>query len=193
MPPSLLLADLRAAFAARDVLRFGAADDAAAAVAAVLRTGPEGAEILLIRRARREGDPWSGHVAFPGGKRDATDTSLLATSIRETREEVGLTLDPSGLLARLANVGAGGSAYPVAEFVFAIDDPLVSLRVNVEVEDAFWVPLRRIVEKQGKETMTRIVAGERVELPCVRLGEHVLWGMTHRMVMQIVAAAGAEE
>jgi 8-oxo-dGTP pyrophosphatase MutT (NUDIX family) len=166
-------------------------DDASAAVAAVLRPGPEGAEILLIKRAERDGDPWSGHLAFPGGKRESYDASLLSTSIRETREEVGLTLDASSLLARLEDVQARMNGYKVAQFVFAVDDPLVLLSANVEVKDTLWVPLERIVQGQGKETMTRSVGGERIELPCVRLGEHVLWGMTHRMVMQLIAAAGA--
>jgi hypothetical protein len=101
---------------------------------------------------------------------------------------VGLTLDAASLLARLEDVRARMSGYKVAQFVFAIDNPAVLLLTNVEVKDTLWVPLRRIEESRGKETMTRNVMGEEIELPCVRLGEYVLWGMTLRMVMQVIAA-----
>jgi 8-oxo-dGTP pyrophosphatase MutT (NUDIX family) len=164
-------------------------DEATAAVAAILRPGSQGVEVLLIERAEREGDPWSGHLAFPGGKRDPRDASLLSTSIRETREEVGLALDPTWLLARLDDVQARISGFKVAQFVFAVEDPAVQLFTNVEVKGTLWVPLRRIAQDQGKETFTRSIAGKAMELPCVRLGENVLWGMTYRMVMRLVAAA----
>jgi 8-oxo-dGTP pyrophosphatase MutT (NUDIX family) len=184
---SFTLAELRARLAALPRIDDAEAE-AAAAVAAILRPGLSGAEILLIKRADREGDPWSGHLAFPGGKREPLDASLLCSSIRETREEVGLTLDATSFLARLEDVRARTNGYKVAQFVFAIDDPRVPLLTNVEVKDTLWVPLRRIEESQGKETITRNVMGRSMELPCVELGEYVLWGMTLRMVMQVIAA-----
>jgi 8-oxo-dGTP pyrophosphatase MutT (NUDIX family) len=164
-------------------------DDAQAAVAAILRPGPEGAEVLLIKRADREGDPWSGHLAFPGGKRDRADSSLRETATRETKEEVGLTLEPRSFITRLEDVRAKTNGFRVAEYVFAVDDRNVLLRANEEVKETLWVALDRIVSDQGKETMTWNVAGQTILLPCVRLGEHVLWGMTLRMVMQLVEGA----
>jgi 8-oxo-dGTP pyrophosphatase MutT (NUDIX family) len=161
-------------------------DDAKAAVAAVLKPGPLGAEVLLIKRADREGDPWSGHLAFPGGKREPADASLLVTAVRETSEEVGLTLPSSSFVARLEDVRARTNGYKVAELVFMIDDPSVELRANEEVKDTLWVPLERIAQGQGKDTMPWTVGGETIQLPCLKLGDYVLWGMTHRMVMKLL-------
>src|SRR5450631_3467354 len=96
-----------------------------AAVALLLVSRPD--RLLLIRRAEREGDPWSGHLAFPGGKREAEDASLLVTAIRETAEEVGLRLAPESLLARLADVRARVNGYRVAQFVFAVEGGDVAL------------------------------------------------------------------
>ncbi|MGH7644285.1 MAG: NUDIX hydrolase, partial [Gemmatimonadales bacterium] len=63
-----------------------------AAVALALLEGSTGLELLLIKRAEREGDPWSGQIALPGGRRDPQDPDLLATALRETLEETGLDL-----------------------------------------------------------------------------------------------------
>jgi 8-oxo-dGTP pyrophosphatase MutT (NUDIX family) len=188
--PSFALAELRARLAALPAID-DRKDDAVAAVAAVLRPGPSGSEILLIERAEHEGDPWSGHLAFPGGKREPLDPSLLFTSIREAEEEVGLMLDATLLLARLKDVRARASGYKVAQFVFAIAEPTVFLSPNVEVKGTLWVPLQQIADGHGKETIT--LGGDTLELPCVRLGEHALWGMTLRMVMQVIAVAGGTE
>ena len=61
-----------------------------AAVALVLRGPAEAPGILFIKRASRDGDPWSGQMAFPGGRYDPADESEKETAIRETEEEVFL-------------------------------------------------------------------------------------------------------
>ncbi|HEU4700285.1 MAG TPA: NUDIX domain-containing protein, partial [Gemmatimonadales bacterium] len=62
-----------------------------AAVALVVTPAPD--SMLLIRRAERAGDPWSGHMALPGGRHSRGDADLAATAMRETAEEVGVRLD----------------------------------------------------------------------------------------------------
>jgi 8-oxo-dGTP pyrophosphatase MutT (NUDIX family) len=163
-------------------------DAAAAAVAAILREGTEGAELLFIKRAEREGDPWSGHLAFPGGKREPTDESLLVTSIRETQEEVGLRMAAQACLARLEDVHARSNGYRVAEFVFELDGGDVALTRSAEVSATLWVPLERLARGEGAGTMKYQMAESAIELPCFNLGAYVLWGMTYRMVMQLLEA-----
>src|SRR5215471_21768996 len=82
-------------------------DERFAAVAAILRDREGEAEVLLIRRAQKTGDPWSGHMAFPGGRQDPSDLDLLHTAVRETQEEVGLELSPGrNLIGRLDDLPA---------------------------------------------------------------------------------------
>lgn len=168
-----------------------------AAVAAILRErDPQvGAELFFIRRAEHPGDPWSGHIAFPGGRREPDDARLLDTAIRETREEVGLDLARAELLARLPDLPAMGRArrtnLVVAPFVFALgeEQPVVP---NAEVAETLWVPLARLLAGEGRGTFSYAYDGKLWELPCYRLEllgagtagtrETVLWGMTLRML-----------
>lgn len=161
-------------------------DGPRAAVAAVLRRGAEDTEILFIRRADRDGDPWSGHMAFPGGRRDPGDRSLLETALRETREEVGLDLAKSGrVIVRLPNVQAYARARPanliVAPFVFAIDAPL-ALSPNEEVAEALWVPLGPILRGEGAKPFDYRHEGIDYKLPSFDVDGRVVWGLTYRMI-----------
>jgi 8-oxo-dGTP pyrophosphatase MutT (NUDIX family) len=165
-----------------------ASEDAPAAVATILREGAEGSELLFIKRAEREGDPWSGHLAFPGGKREKADASLLVTAMRETQEEVGLRLAPEACLARFGDVTARSNGYRVAQFVFALDEPDVVLATSAEVTATLWVPLARLARFEGAGTVAWNGAGITVQLPCIYLGAYVLWGMTYRMMLQLLDA-----
>ena len=77
-----------------------------AAVSVVIRGRGE-LDFLLIKRARSERDPWSGHMALPGGRRDDSDGDLLHTARRETLEETGVDLDRVG--AALAAIATGAT------------------------------------------------------------------------------------
>jgi 8-oxo-dGTP pyrophosphatase MutT (NUDIX family) len=166
-----------------------------AAVAAILRPNEsgDGVELLFIRRAEAPNDPWSGHIAFPGGRRDPEDDTLLATAIRETREEVGIDLAGAELLARLPDVPAFVKSkrglLVVTPFVFAIREPVTPVP-NYEVADTLWVPLSKLAGGEGKGTYAFTYENKPYELPCIRLdpGQHVLWGMTHRMLETMLDA-----
>ena len=152
-----------------------------AAVAAVMREGAAGSELLLIKRAEREGDPWSGHMAFPGGRRQKNDASLLETARRETLEEVGLDLEARArAVARLPDL-LPYSRLPelitVTPFVFALESP-AELALNAEVAEAVWAPLDAILRGEGA---TRFRWRE-LELPALDVRGHVVWGMTYRML-----------
>lgn len=166
-----------------------------AAVAALLRElpGVGGAELFFIRRAEHPGDPWSGHIAFPGGRRDPEDESLLATAIRETREEVGIELSGARLLGRLPDVPAfvrtKRASLVVTPFVFALSGD-VSVVPNAEVASTLWVPFSTLVRGEGRSSFTLEYEGESWEMPCIHLepGGHRLWGMTYRMLETLIAA-----
>jgi ADP-ribose pyrophosphatase len=119
-----------------------------AAVAIIFRAGVEGdPELLFIKRAEYEGDPWSGQVAFPGGRREDHDTSLEQTAIRETREETGIDLSAGGrIIGALDEVQPQSVRLPelvVAPFV-AVVHGAPELTLTSEVASAFWLPLRSL-------------------------------------------------
>jgi 8-oxo-dGTP pyrophosphatase MutT (NUDIX family) len=161
----------------------GVTEDPRAAVATVLREGASGVEALFIKRADRDGDPWSGHVAFPGGKREPADGSLLGTALRETEEEVGLRLAASSYLARLPDVRARSNGYRVAHFVLRLDDRDAAIVTSPEVAAVLWVPLTVLAFAEP--------CTARGVFPGVKLGDYVLWGMTYRMVGHLLDAAQA--
>jgi len=179
----------------------GAIDDGPrAAVAAILRESghADGTELFFIRRAEHPQDPWSGHIAFPGGRRDPGDETLLATAIRETKEEVGIDLGSAELIARLPDVPAytrtKRSRMVVAPFVFALPSTFefAPIAPNEEVSATLWVPLAKFARGEGKGIFQWPHEGQMLDLPCFRLdpGQHVLWGMTYRMLETMLDALG---
>lgn len=169
-----------------------------AAVAAILREprGPGDAEILFVRRAEHPSDPWSGHMAFPGGRRDPGDASLVATAVRETREEVGLDLEAHALLlARLPDVVAVARGRRVglviAPFVFALrGEP--ELALNGEMAEAIWAPIGPIARGEHDDVYRYSFDGKQMGLPCVRVGERKVWGLTYRMLRSLVETLHGE-
>jgi len=171
-----------------------------AAVAVVLR-GPTlaEAEVLLVRRAARAGDPWSGDMAFPGGRRGPGDVDLAATARRETHEEVGLALgDDAPLLGRLrqvATVAPSGARRVrpmlVSPFVFALTAPEApALVTGHEVAGTRWVPLEAFVDPDNRARRPWRLFGVTWPAPAWRLGEDVVWGLTHQMITSLVRAVG---
>lgn len=169
---------------------------ARAAVAAILRERPGGeAELFFIQRAEHPKDPWSGHIAFPGGRHEPTDASLLATAIRETQEEVGLDLTRAELVGRLPDVPAFSRSkrgrLVVTPWVFAMrGEPAVT--PNEEVQSVIWTPFSTLARGEGRGTYAFTYEDKPYELPCIRLepGQKVLWGMTYRMLETMLEALG---
>jgi 8-oxo-dGTP pyrophosphatase MutT (NUDIX family) len=166
-----------------------------AAVAIVFRDGPEGVELLLIERAQREGDPWSGHMAFPGGRLEAEDESSRWTAQRETREEVGIELDRAEYLGQLEGIAGNPRSRPkmvVAAHAFVVTEHQPFELDPREVEDAFWFPLPSMLdESRSVEFSVPQRPGQRY--PGVLVGQpdrHVVWGLTYRFLQSLVDLLG---
>ncbi|MFI5143159.1 MAG: NUDIX hydrolase [Thermoanaerobaculales bacterium] len=165
-----------------------------AAVAAVLRERDGAVEMLFILRAEHPLDPWSGDMAWPGGRVDASDASPLAASVRETREEVSLDLERDAtLLGALTPVRThlrrGAGPLWVAPFVFELRKAS-ELAPNSEVQEALWVPLPFLLDRANRRTFTWTGRGVPIPMPCYRYAGRVIWGLTLRMLDDLLALLG---
>lgn len=166
-----------------------------AAVALVLRPGEAGGlELLLIKRADYEGDPWSGHVALPGGRREPDDISLERTALRETWEETAIDIERDG-----AVIGTLDEVSPrtptvrrviVRPYVAAVGAG-VAVVESPEVAAAFWVPLTALRETAAWITAEVVAHGQSLSVPAFTHGEYVVWGLTERILRGFLAIAGA--
>lgn len=164
-----------------------------AAVASILRqqADAECCEMLFIRRAKQEQDPWSGHMAFPGGRQEKQDSGPLEAACRETLEEVSIDLSRSAeLIGQLDDVHASarGRIIPLAitPFIFLLTGG-VDTRPNEEVEEIFWVPVTKMLDPKHGSTVPYTLAGQRYDLPCFRISGQVIWGLTYQMLMRLFA------
>ena len=162
-----------------------AVDTFQAAVALVVR-GRQPLELLLIKRARREGDPWSGHMALPGGRRDPTDTSLLDTAVRETGEETGMDLRGLGLhLGRLEVVQPMSVDLPrmsITPHVFGVPANAPAHAASSEVEAVHWVSLDQLRQPHTRGEVEIGLPGGARAFPCLRVLDDVVWGLTYRIL-----------
>ena len=157
-----------------------------AAVALILAPGPD--SLLLIRRAERDDDRWSGHLALPGGRWHPEDADLAATARRETLEEVGVDLAGASLLGTWDDLEPRTPVLPpivVRPFIYALPQP-VPLSPNREVAAAWWLPLESLWRPGVLGTTEYQRYGTAVRAPAYHLEEGVLWGMTERILTPIL-------
>lgn len=152
-----------------------------AAVALMLRERDGGLEVLVIKRADKEGDPWSGHMALPGGRREPGDRDAYDTARRETFEEIGVDLTAGRTLGRLDDLGP--SRMPrklvVSPIVVALDAEPGRLEPR-EVVEAFWAPLEKLVESEVE------IPDFPGSFPAFTYDQrYVIWGLTHRILVQL--------
>lgn len=163
-----------------------------AAVAIVLRESKTGSDILFIQRATKAGDPWSGHMAFPGGHLDPEDADLRAAAVRETWEEVGLDLTHAAYLGAVDQQRAMPRGRQlnmlIAPHVFEISgDP--PLTINYEVAEVVWARLEPLITGTCHDTETRPMAGKPTVFNGYRLaGGHFVWGLTYRVLKSLFSA-----
>ena len=160
------------------------------AVAMILKVLEGELNILMIKRAERKGDPWSGHMAFPGGRLDPTDRHGFAAAVRETEEEVGLTLGPGEpCIGRLSDINArphkGAFGMAVSPFVFRLERE-VTFTPNYEVAEVVWIPLEFLLESDNREDMVWERGGVKIPLPCYFYEGRRIWGLSLMMLDELM-------
>jgi 8-oxo-dGTP pyrophosphatase MutT (NUDIX family) len=161
-----------------------------AAVAALIHHGEHGPAVLLMKRAERVGDPWSGQVSLPGGRHEATDAHLQATAVREAEEELGLALDDTRYLGRLAALhprNAGPNGMQVSPFVFATERAPIT-RLGAEASATFWLPLTACALGQLDGTYEWPGPPMAMTFPCWSWEGYTVWGLTMRILGDLLVA-----
>jgi 8-oxo-dGTP pyrophosphatase MutT (NUDIX family) len=151
-----------------------------AAVAIIINPNDQGGSVLFIKRTERRGDPWSGQIAFPGGRKSPIDKGLAETAVRETGEEVGIQLSGHELLGHLPIVTTRSRRMRVLPFVFQLKSTVVIL-TNEEVAEAFWVSLNDLERLEVESREVRIDEGILSADSYVCEGR-VIWGLTFRII-----------
>ena len=163
-----------------------------AAVAMILREQGDNMEMLMIRRAEHDGDPWSGDLGFPGGKVDFDDASDRSAAERETLEEMGLNLQSGSFIGQLDDISGAYVPVNVACFIYHLKEPF-TFNLNHEVTNYWWIPLSRFLEPERHRHVTFTYRNKHRARPVIDLVEPeypFLWGITFRIVEQFFDLLG---
>ncbi len=157
---------------------------AQAAVTLILRPHDGGATGLIIKRAEHPRDPWSGHLALPGGRADATDEDLRATALRETWEEIGVQLDENALLGRLPKLVPNSPRLPRIEITpfVAVAPAAFYVQANAEVAASFWVSVATLKAEGMSDQFTMMFDGAERAWPAYPSEGGPIWGITGRIL-----------
>ncbi|MEE2777922.1 MAG: CoA pyrophosphatase [Acidobacteriota bacterium] len=187
----LHLDDIRLALAGHEPTLVDPSRDPFAAVALILAGRVEDPEVLFIERARREGDPWSGQMAFPGGRYEPEDGNLRVTAERETSEEVGVDLTGAEVLGRLDDQ-EGRRGMFIAGWAYYLRE-IQAMTLSDEVEEAMWVPTSIVLDPASRVGYDVEYAS--TTFPGIRVGHpqrHIVWGLTFRFLETFLEAVGFE-
>lgn len=161
-------------------------DHAEAAVALVLAGSPDGLALCAIRRAEHPLDPWSGHMALPGGRASAADSGPRAVAERETLEEVGIALNESHWIGPLSHVlvrlGAGDRRMVLSPFVYYLGEELVPFATSDEVAEAYWIPLSHLWDPRNASRFEWERSDAKLLYPAIRFRDSAIWGLTFRVL-----------
>ncbi|HCK91108.1 MAG TPA: hypothetical protein DHW54_07980 [Gemmatimonadetes bacterium] len=161
-----------------------------AAVSLVIRSAVS-LDLLLVKRAHFDRDPWSGHMALPGGRRDPKDIDLQQTAIRETMEETALELgEGSQYLGRLKALKPNSVRLPkltITPFVFGVGEHAQAAIASPEIDQVFWVSLDELHERESESYVEiPMPDGQRQEFPCYMVEEEPVWGLTYRIISELL-------
>jgi len=151
--------------------------------------------IIFIQRSPSPDDPWSGQMAFPGGRREDSDLEAGDAARRETREEIGLELRPAQPVGRLGDLqgrhGGRSADLVISCFVYAVDT-VPALKPNYEVSEIVQIPLSRLLDPDLRTSVRYEAAGDKM-FPGIFLAQddaRVIWGLTYRFLMQFFSRLG---
>lgn len=154
-----------------------------AAVALLLKQEKNALSVLLVKRVENLGDPWSGQMAFPGGKRIEKDQDLKQTVVREIREETDIDLlDRCRFLGVLTAMRSKPRPdVKILPYVILVQyEPEIRLNKQ-ELEDSFWIPIKEIEEGEGHAKF------DFGEAPAYIVRGRVVWGLTYRILESLFA------
>lgn len=144
----------------------------------------------MIRRADDPRDPWSGHMALPGGRHEKGDVDLLTTAMRETGEEVGIALQTEDYLGALPSVRARSRAkiepMEVSPFVFRLRGERPLATPNYEVAEVLWLPFADLTQPERKTEFALVFEGKTLLMPAIQVNEHKIWGLTYGILASLV-------
>jgi len=167
-----------------------------ASVALVLRAR-DPLDLLLIKRATSERDPWSGHMALPGGRSDPADADLEVTARRETLEETGVDLWRLGKpLGRLEDVAPASPRLPkltISPYVFAVPRDTEARVASREIERVVWVSLAHLRDPGNRGAVEIPLPGGSRSFPSFIVDEHHVWGLTYRILERFLELYGRDE
>ncbi len=186
--------DISHALALRSPVRVADPVSSHAAVSLVFREILAGLELLFIHRAEHPADPWSGQMAFPGGRSEPGERDLEATAIRETAEEIGVDLalvgEQMGALDEVRAMARGKLMdLAILPFVFRLrgtPEP----QPNEEVRGIHWISLDGLLGPEWRSTMEYVHGGSTFHLPCFRWDSLVIWGLTFRIFTNLETLLG---
>ena len=161
-----------------------------AAVAIIIRD-KDSPSVLMIRRAERKGDPWSGQVAFPGGKMQEGDSSARSTAVRETYEEVGMDLEKTADFLGYAEATVTHTGtMEVVPAAFLLRDE-VTVKPNEEVASYRWIKLDQMLAPRSQSVYRLSRDGIELSMPAYLVEDYVVWGLTYRIVSTLAGSPGA--
>ncbi len=174
---------------ANEIFREG--DFVHASVMMILKESGQDYSLLFIKRPESERDPFSGHMAFPGGRMESVDKSKLETAIRETYEEVGININSSGrILGSLDDINPNNPRarnYIVTPYLSVLSEKVV-LRPDVnEVEKTVWIPMHHLVDDRNAQVRMRERGGRMVKDYAYNYEQYIIWGMTGRILHQFLS------